>query len=235
MIENYHVTELSGLNIQYDALSASGLPAYGQPHDTIPNVWVNRRAPKPFQKSRSEVQVEIQYGPPNLGDTPETIVRFNGTTRETRTSYDRDRQLIKVNYTPTGGSALPEQIGQVRGSKALGVLTFDYVVPTDPSGLLVYLNKVSSAPWRGGAAYTWFCSDMQIEKVLYRPGWRLHLAFQYDEETFIPTAAYRLLTGVIPKDIDTPIVKTNLTGNGWTNPKINGETDFTTLALPTTF
>lgn len=222
--------------ILYDALFASGVPSYEDAHPDIADLYCIHKEIFPFARtSNTEAKVICTWGPADFTNVFSPIINFHGTTREVLTNFDVNGNPIEVDYEKDG-TDFPTQVGQVRSRKAEGFLSFDYVEPNDPSGLLTYLNKLNSTTFRGGAAYTYLCGDIQISKAILRSGYYIRIMFEYDEETHIRTAAYRLLGGIVPADIDTiPIPKTVTTGNGWRNVLTNNTADFNTLNLPSTF
>ncbi len=224
----------------FQALNATGLPVWGQGHPIIPGIKVRSRIPRPFSQSRTESQVELVYRSPDAqqfdpNDRP--IVRFRGFSREVQSNKYPDGTTIKVPYYPQGRGQ-KAQVGKINAYKAFGVLEFEFVRNSDPSWMLKYLNKLNQNPWRGGAKYTWHCAEIGIERQKGRPGFLMHAAFIYDEETHIKTAFYRMDDGKIPEDVAEKIDPYTEMGSlpfGYRNVAPAFSADFNLLGLPSGF
>ena len=227
----------------YDALQASGLPAYGDAHPAEGEVYVKSRVPKPRLNSHTEAIVDITWRPKDFGQFTPTLaprVQFHAFTREVQTSKNRDKTPIKVRYKTTidGTDTIKERIARVNDYKAMGTLEFDWAVSSDPSSILSYFNTYNSSAWRGGGKWCWHFADIAIEKQKYNPWWNVHATFLYDDETFIRTAFWTDKDGNIPKDVDQPIdpyVEEGSTKYGWKNVRTRDDSDFNSLGLPTGF
>jgi|SRR5215217_518888 len=231
----YHVAGLpggDGIRVQgYNALPYH----YGDTHPTDPNLFATQFTVDPFLKSKTEVLATITFLPPDFSNLNSPIIRFNGWTEKRRTNFNYDRSKILVEYTPSGGSKIGPHLGEVQGSKAMGVLSVERTVTTMDSSIFTYLNKINSTIYQGQAAFTWFVKEISMEKHLYRPGYRQYIELVYDEDTHIKTAVYRDTSGFIPGDV--PDVNKTLTTpqNGWTNARPNGTANLTGLLLPAVF
>jgi hypothetical protein len=237
--EGYLVQNVSGRFALIDARGAPGIPRMGDPLEGHAELQVVNRTPKPFKNSKTDVVLEVTYGPPDVGGTTiDKRVRFHGTTRSFLTNKHRDGSIIKVEYTDADNNhaVQPAVIGEVEGTKAEGVLTFNWTSTTDPEYLVDYLNCLNSSAWRRGAKYTWLCADVQIEEAKYKGGWDVEISFLYDADTHIKPAFYRNEFGHIPEGTQTwkPIIDTD-GRNGWTNGDLNDLADFNKLKLPSNF
>ena len=207
-------------------------PAYGEQHPDDPLIVVIDKETKPFLTSKTQAYLIVSYGPPELIVLPTPVVRFRGTTRGVRTNFDNDRDIIKVLYTDPSDRTYPEVVGQVEGQEAYGVLTSDWIEATNPeSWLMPFINAINNSTWRGWPRWTWWVRDIQIEKELYRPGYKCSVVMELDSKTFMKTAAFRNDHGIIPADI-TFTDKTIGQHEGYTNVLINGEADFSQLKIP---
>jgi hypothetical protein len=240
IVERIHVSGLSGQYVLLQAKANCGV-AYGQAHpEATPQVFAQRIEPKPFGNSRTEAWVDVTYKPPNFGDIiNDTLVRFHGTTRPVRTAvFDRDGEPIVAKYTsgePPNEIEHKPQVVMITDDKAYGILTFDRFSFSLPNNALSLLNRLNASAWNGGAPFTWWCRDIQFEKMLYRSGYREHYAFEYDPETHIKSAVWRNIHGDIPEDIDDNPDRTVLEGNGWVNPRTKYTGNFNILGLPAVF
>ncbi len=247
LIESYVVDGLSGNRLSLlESLTATGLPQYGEGLDGWTGMFVVGRQPRPFAKnSRTQAIVDVTYGP-NIWQPAIPRVTYHGTTKDFLTNKNKDGTLIKVNFDPaskdesaffggTSGKPMPTQIGIARGSKSLGILTFEFAYYKDPTIYRMAQNKLNSKKWFDGDKYTWHCSEAIIEPVLSRGGWNITMEFLYDEMTHIEPVFYRLEPNhVIPLDADDWKVGSapGETGDGWTNPDLVDTFDFNTLKLP---
>jgi hypothetical protein len=253
--EAYGVTGLTpGRMALVQALSSTiaGLPQWGDVHPANNFMYCLKRVPRPLAKvSNYEAIVVCMFATPDIANPLFPILNYYGTSVETITNFDINGKPIEVNYTPTGKASsstatdesvffespgndpLPTQIGQVRGTKALGFLTYDFLLPQDPSYLSAYQNKLNSTTFRGGAPYTYLLKDVKYSQILFRNMWRVHLGFSFDSETHLHTAAYRLLGGIVPADIDSiNIPKVLTSGNGYTNVLTNFTINFNQIGIP---
>lgn len=237
LVCEYLVTGLDPLRGSYALMdAAAAVPQYGTAHTTDGTIYVSAIEPQPFAKnSRTESRVKVTYRSPSFDNLVETLITFEGTVYERESARDRDGKPIKVKFT-VGGVDFDEQPALVMTSVARGLLTFEYTVSSDPSAMVTNLNKLNSSAFRGGAKWTWKCVDVGIQKIVYRAGWRIRLAFEYDENTHLATAEYTLLNGYIPNGIDSPVDKSFVgQKNGYTNALMHFERDFNTLSLPSAF
>lgn len=215
-----------------DELSAQKGVAYFSSHPNDGTIYVTRIKPKPFPaRSKTSVKIYVTYTTPDFGNTPETVLAFNGSIREVQTERYVDGRLIWVAYTSNGTTAY--QLGRGRKTKATGVLTFRMEVPDDPEDKLAYLNKVNSRTFRGQPKWTWKVADLTIEKVRYRPGYKFCGAIAYDEETHLHTMLFRdRITGDVPYDIESGFDLTTPSGNGYVNDLLSYTADLNGLGLP---
>jgi hypothetical protein len=221
------------------ALNATGLPVYGDPHPDDSTIYVSRIEPKPHAKtSRTEAKVYVTWSSPTEGNLNSVVTRYCGITLETRTNREADGAVIFVAYSKPEEPASRIEVGVARTTKAQGVLTYDLLVTEDPAQYTEYLNGISARPWRDRDRYVWKCIDVQIEKVKFRPGYHLMMAFREDPDTHLEVCYYRTAQGFIPSDIELPIVMDpGAVGNGWRTvlPKGTFLIDFNNLTLPTSF
>jgi hypothetical protein len=248
VVRGFQVNGLTpGSGTLLEAMSASGVPQYGDPHPDRPDIYVARREPKPYLNANDQAWVIVQYRPSDLSNIQSPIVRFTGTTREVQTSFDADGVRIQVAYDPkiTNGDG-PDPItpansrtGRVGGHKAFGVLTVDQIVYEDPSPKMVFLNTINSSnvprTSRSGAGG---CGTYTIEKQLYRSGWREHWEIELDGDLYSKAAVWRDLNGEIPENVygGLPIDKSQeAIFNAVTIARVNGEMDFNAIGLPTGF
>jgi hypothetical protein len=217
----------------YDELAGQKGVAYNVPHPNNGAIFVNRIRPKPFPaRSKTSVKVYVTYGTPDFGNTPETVLAFNGTTREIETERYADGKLIKVSYTSPDGT-VATQLGRSRTTRAYGVLTFRMEVPDDPENKLVYLNKVNSVSFRGQPKWTWKVMNLTIEKIRYRPGYKFCGAIEYDEHTHLHTMLFRdNATYEVPADIEPSFDLLTPSGNGYVNDLLVNTMDLNGLGLP---
>jgi hypothetical protein len=231
------ITSITGALIQ--ARTATGVPVYGETHPDAPDIVCRRITPKPWAgKSRTDAKVICEYRAPDFGAAVSPVIRINGLTRDVPTNFAYDGKPIKPEYFPAGGGTL-SGIATVIAPQAFIVLEYELLLPQKPS-VLTYLNKINSSQFQIGGKWMWWCSELDIEKELYRGQFHCHFVFQFNEKTWIKPAVYTdPITGYPPDDIE-PNPDYTITGTvggrgGWRNVPVNGEANFNALNLPLAF
>jgi hypothetical protein len=211
------LTSTTGPMLQ--AMLTDGIPQYGEQHPDFPLIYVIDVHPTPFLKSsKTEARVVVTYGPPTGNNLANTHTELSGFTRETRTNFDTEGQVIKVFYAADqgpGGTSNPE-VGLVTGYKSLRVKVFEFITIDDPTTLSQFTNAVNDNTWADGAPYTWRIDRVEVAKAQFIAGYRVRVIAVYDPETWLKVAMWRDIHGHIPADIETPItMEPGAVGNGW--------------------
>jgi hypothetical protein len=207
--------------------------AYGQPHNSEPNLYAANISQLPWRNSRTQAKQTVIYRTPDFSNAVTPRISFCGTSREVVTNFDYQHKKILVKYTDSDGND-STQIGQVSSLKAWGLLEIERTEPELPSFALTAIRKMNSSGFQGQPKFTWLMRNVEFREVLYQPGFRVKYTIEYDEETHLKIAAFRNIFGVVPEDID-DIDLGATDGNGWTRTQDLPVFNFDGLDLPVVF
>jgi hypothetical protein len=231
-----------GINPYIQALDCPDIPTRGTPHPDRGNIFVQKRRPRPLQKSRNQMYVDVTYRPSEYDPTFAPTIEFHATTIPISRPYDANGTPIKLHWAaPRAGlvnGASIDAYGKLDGSKAVGILTADWVENADPSGrLLPLINCINSSPYKGFAKHCWWIKDLDIVKVRYHVGYRIHVELALDTETWIQTVVVRDIYGNIPKGVDLVAAATAppappLTYDGYFRGTQSQISSFSSLGIP---
>jgi hypothetical protein len=235
-VRAFHVSEI-GESSPSGRLIAAIVAVMGQAvpdqaeHPDYPGIFADEFVPSPYLNSRDQATVLVTYRTPKAREGT-TVTTFDASVESTSTNYDANRELIVVNYAnaATGVTSKP-QIARVSGGKSKGILEVDTLVGFDPKPRLVYHNKINDDTLFGEPKYCWWCSRFWYQRAKGKPGWKLRLTLQYDEETWIKTSVWRDIHDQIPEDVNPGAALSKELGqfNGYTNSLITGEADLSQL------
>ena len=191
----------------YNAVRAAGVPRYGDPHPSIPNLRVVQRSAA-FEGGNDRVVVTLTYrvpqaneGPPSdpTGNTQPGIVRVGSTVQGGTTQKDVNGNAITVRHVFPADHEDPEFAGRIITQGADVELSIPQLVLTEtrketgtPANTArVYVGKVNQFACFGGAARTWLCT--RIEGTTNDGGvtYEVTYEFQYAEQTWDAVVVFR--------------------------------------------
>lgn len=190
------------------ALNATGLPPRGDALGTTPPLYAQEFHPRPFARnSKTRMWVDVVYRPPIFDPIGETIFELRSTTKTVTRAYANGRK-IEVPYRPSLlgiGDNVPmrPQTAQLTDTVGVEVLTVDYVTFSDPvSALRPFRNAINDSGFNGAKKWCVFVSEIAIRRVRFQAGWSVRIEMLHDPETWLQTAFWRDIGGIIPNDID---------------------------------
>lgn len=219
----------------YNASITSGVPRRGEPHPSIPLIYVTD-----VKVSVDEVgaKVAVTYAQPTYqqrepNETEKPTIQVGSTVQESTTSKDKDNKLIKVNfsYKPVDedgnqGALVTDEYVPVL-SIQVGQAAIEYQRQESNNPLpkaIKYVGKVNSILIGGFAARTLLCTGIEGQSndggVTYSVSYR----FQYNPKTWDAEFYYiDTESGQPHKDV------TINPANGYGIAKIYIEIDFSAL------
>jgi hypothetical protein len=212
---------------------------YGLPHPTPADsdlVVIDMQG-APFQDmSKAQAKYIVTYGnPSNAGFAIVPRISFSGTARQVQTSKNADGTIIKVDYTPTGGSAAPPQVARVTAFKNYGILIVERIETIVPALALAAIGCTNADTFQGTEPDTWMIRNVDFIEAGFTVGYKVRYAIEYSEEKdFRPVATFRNVFGQTPDDID-DIDPGVVTGNGWIRAAPSAQFTFGFLGLPVVF
>lgn len=191
------VTSLSGdaATRLYNAMNASGVPRYGEPHPSIPHLRAISISAAPDEAG---ARITVNYGQPTFeqkepNETEQPIIQVGSTLQESQTSKDKDDNLIftEFTYTPVDedgnqGEEITEKFVPVlalqTAQTAVEYQRRENANPLQKS--LLYVGKVNSVGIGLFAARTLLCTGIEGQSndggISYSVGYR----FQYNPRTW---------------------------------------------------
>lgn len=226
------------------ALSCPDLPARGSALPGFsPSLFALDFEPRPFKNSKTRMWVLITYRPQAFDPIGEATFELRSTTKVVTRAYANGK-VIKMSWLQPDALVglyhrMPAQIGQITDTVAVDVLTCSFVTFTDPAPTFrPFRNTVNSGPFNGAAKWCVWMSEVGIMKERFQSGWRVYLEMQHDPETWLQTAFWRDIGGIIPKDIDVIAASTANPGEavdkGYTRGTLKRQASFSDLlsAIP---
>jgi hypothetical protein len=146
------------------ALTAAGMPGYGEAHPTVPACRVRRTVIRPVDAG-DKARVELYYSTDEVGGEPNGTFVLKDSTALTQELVELDGNFepIVVSFTPDASSA--SQVDKViRTPRLTPMRTFTVfaVVQNRPGiGTLLTVGKVNDRQWQGLPKGYWICSGVE--------------------------------------------------------------------------
>ena len=197
----YIVDQIQGQahQIGYLALTANGLPRYGEPHPSIPKIVCQQIRISKWM-SPSQVTVTASYGPVTgrtrvLGAP--ALIRYGAGVIEVDTNRDVAGDLITVTYdhdrlqTTSAAGDKRTQTGLVR--KQIPSMTFEItqVENRSPQNKQSYVGKLNKNMWLGFAARSLLCVGIGGESSDGGLTYNISYQFKYLGVDADPEIAYQ--------------------------------------------
>lgn len=232
------------------ALSAAGIPAFGDAHPfytTMPAVMFSVRPVGAH--NMAEVMVTYELKTTN-GATGEVLVEYDGGLTTEQTSVDRDGAPIIVKWYPGGiGTTFHKKqtayvpvlrpVGQLRITKFYTLASaLDTTIDDLVNG---FQGHVNSASWRGRPKWAWLCSNIHVSQYSYK---QYRVNFQFDWKPWINGGTISTVRGNWVADVAYLIAEnggrppanfikhdTQANANAYVKADVYPEKDFTTLGF----
>ena len=228
------VTDVTGPSVSrlYNASIASGIPQYGDPHPTIPDIQVTDVSASPESSDSETVKIRVSYSAPDEEDdtTSETeldsgvpVVTAGLVSEDTNFDANGDFIIVRVFVSLTGQSRFNYEKVSVQRPQMRVTLT--RTEPELPKARIAeYLGSVNGQPWSGFRAKTWLISSIDVTKE--KTEWEVQYSFIYKPNSWRAV----VVIGIPPADIDEhPPDRVN--GNGFGIFDVYPEKDFNLLGL----
>ena len=217
-----------------DGATGSRIPLYGDPHPTVPGLFVTEIDAEPIKNSRTGAHVKVKYAAPEASSVPNVVrISIGGSNRSKLISRNpADGSPLMVKYTDPAGNVLQEFL-QVPVLGANTLLTFTRQENASPLRLSRRLRRtVNASPWQGGDAKTWLCRAIDATSLGNLTRYEVKYIFEYDPDGWQRLEYYvDPYTGKIPDDAQT---STN-NDKGIATILPYALNDFSQLGLPNAF
>ena len=243
-VRSFTVIELPTTNpysIYYDAYDM--LPKVGDGHPGIPEMAVRSVTLEPFGNSRDKLRALVRYQ--HVGGV---FVRLNGNVIRDTTYYDKNAQLIQVDYEATGMRST-RQIGTANIFRPGSVLEYDFWIQSpDLNELRAFEGALNVNDWNGGPPRTWLCTNASTSRAnfAWQPRqlwWPVHMTFEFkgwkigDSDKYVDWREVVLFrdiqTGIVPPGVkdsfDANFKNGTESGNGWIRVSAQPEMVFVNL------
>lgn len=220
------ITGATGPERCLDALSASGIPAYGAAcpgASPLSSLKVVSRSVEPI--SMTQAWVNITYRRPTRKERPEPTTNSEAPTRRLGASVeaqDTNKDASGALMTVVHNSI--SQVATVSVQKPTLSLSFDRKEIDNPEQRAKdYVGKVNDDTWEGGAAGTWLCTRIDSSTDNDGVSYNVSYEFLYNAATWNATVYWTDEDGRPPFDLD-PLI-------GIKSYAVYPEADFTALDL----
>lgn len=185
--------DASPSEVEYTALKADKIPAYGDPHPTIPEVQcvsITAAALSPAQVA-IEAQYKIFTADDMIGDRVD--VESGSVTSEMETNKDREGTEMFTSHVylerNAAGDVISQrevvQYGLVRVQVPQQYIRFTRREPENPSVWSAnFIGTVNDSQWRGSDARTWLCTRIEGRTSDGGKSYEVNYEFQYNPETW---------------------------------------------------
>lgn len=188
---------------EYAALSAAGVPRYGDGHPFIPNLYVQSiDEVAVVAAGDAAVRITLTYGPPTAQSIPASQsaplqLEIGAQLSTGKTQFDVDGNQIVLSYTYTSGTRAGHTVQQA------GEVDLDYVLGTAKGARreqltalqaleksMAYAGTVNDFPWLGYPARTWRCMPILYSDPDDKGTLLARYEFVYKPQTWDVTAVY---------------------------------------------
>jgi len=244
--DGYEATRIaivSGLSgnasaLLYNAMNSGGVPAFSEPHPTIPRLRCVSRSAQ-LQAGNDIAHITLVYKIPKPQETPPNesgqgggVVRIGSTVQSTTTQKDRFRTPISVTHT----FPVTHEDAEFAGRKITQGVDVDVSVPqlvvsetrrenvTPIFKARLFVGTVNARTLWGGAARTYLCTRIDGQTSDNGLTYEVAYEFQYNPQTWDATVVFR--DPVTQRPVDKPV-----DGEGIKTVTIYEERDFGQLDL----
>jgi len=171
----------------YNAMTMAGIPQYGDPHPSIPDIQVTDIIAMPL-KSGEKIKISVTYSIPGeddaAGDDQSGKLVITSALTNEQTHFDIDGNLISVRYfdgTTTGINITYSPIEVQRPQMRASFTRKEQSLPKD--NIREFLGKINSIEWSGYPAETWLCSGIDVREN--EGFFEVDYSFEFREEKWL--------------------------------------------------
>lgn len=182
----FHIEGLDGDETKklYDAGTAPGVPHYGDPHPTIPDIKVESLQIEPSGSFSAYVVVHYAnlFAFRGFGTPERAVIEVSGSIVSTRATTHRNGKEIKIQTAPASAQGgIPEVNGTVDVFEPQATFTYTRREIGDPGDkALRYVNSVNGSPFRGKPRWTWLCTNITGRSIDGGTIFDVTYSFQYN-------------------------------------------------------
>lgn len=214
----------------YDAMLQAGVPQYGDPHPSIPEIQVTEITASPLDDNPNQVQLDVRYSVPSEedsalsdGDNAPGVPVVSSSLVGEETHLDINNEFLVVTYHTSAAVIKKYEPTTVQRPQMRVTLTrIEEEIPKDD--ISTYLGTVNEVEWSGYPAKTWLCSG--IDSRIQEGKWEVAYSFAYRKDTW-----RALLTTLIPQDSIDDFPADVESGNGFAIYDVYESRNFNELGL----
>jgi hypothetical protein len=217
-----------GSTLLANALAVAGMPAVGNRHPTLKNLFLTRRSPMDNGDGSVDVTLTYERTGEDEADDPSSesaSIEISSSVVEVETNKNASGALLVATYEDEQGN---ETIWHPTVPKRVPLTTIVYSRKENGSPgnkSRQYSGKVNSGPWSLAydPAKTWLCTGIngtRIKDNLYN----VTYTFEYKENTWDHEVYYHDESGKVPDNVAA-------NGNGYLNAEVYETIDFNGLNL----
>ncbi len=155
----------------YNAIQSSGIPAFGDPHPTIPDIQVTEIQANPAT-SGSQIKINVVYSVPDNSDgstdNSSGSITVNSSLITEEVFEDINGDTLKADYkifvdSTNTNVTVSTKYATVDVQRPQMVVTFRRLEDQVPKTVINdFLGVVNSTDWSGFPAHTWLCTNITV-------------------------------------------------------------------------
>ncbi len=223
----------------YDALQATGLPALGTLHPTIPSAFLTEFRGEPAgTKTTDAIVFAIYLAPAQVQQEPDPAtdpgtIYTSVTLQEIETRFDRNGNQILLQHDT--GTEIVTQPGVATLQIPVVIKGVQRRETTDPlTKAQTHVGKTNSASIWGEAARRWLCTRIDGVSTDFGTSYTVNYEFQRSELLrYSPTNTYSSWDALLVyEDEEGRPIEAPVFGQSMKIIQVYGESDFSVLTLP---
>lgn len=215
----------------YNAMTTSGIPQYGEPHPTIPDIVVIKVQAKP-EGGGKQIRVSVIYGIPedavdSSGEGSPGVASLSTNLSAETVWRDINGNLLKAQYQGLVGFIFQTQTRYMqadveRPQVQVSLSRSENELPK--AAMTKYLGTVNAVNWSGFPPKTWLCSSITSRDNKGK--------FETEYQFTYRVGGWRaeVVVGITNDEADTHPIDAD-SGNGFAAYDVYHSTDFNELGL----
>lgn len=218
----------------YNAMVTGGIPQYGDPHPSIPDLQVT--SIRADARTSSQVRISVTYTIPKPddineieADEDETSGSLSVTSNLSNEVVFRDisGELLRAQYYALGegGFTIEQKYEEAEVQRPQLQVQFTRIESSVPkANIQKFLGKVNSVAWSGFPPKTWLCSGIVAREN--KAKFDIEYQFTYRADTW----RLEIVVGISQEEADSFPIDVN-SGNGYAVFDVYETADFNALGL----